>query len=149
MSNIDRGFCTVEEYTAFEEQRCTEEEFQIDELYMMMFALKSRKINQQAAKMPSRITDVERQDAGLYLVKMTLLTSDLHPDCDTKALFRDGYRLKKGSPKLKVGGNIVKTAYMKTYSGALDNELQSIIEESLPPDPGQQIGQEMTAPSMA
>lgn len=84
MSNIESGFCTVEEYTAFEEHRCLESEFQVDELYMMMFALKSRRSYEQAAKKPSRITEIEQRDSGLYLVKMTILNDDLDPDCDTR-----------------------------------------------------------------
>lgn len=130
--NVESGFCPVEEYTAFEEQRCMEGEFQVDELYMMMFALKSRKQHQQAAKKPSRVTDLERRDSGLYLVRMTILNDDLRPDCETKAMFRDGYRQMKGSPRLKVGGNRVKTAYMKTYRGEMDTELDAVIGEILP-----------------
>jgi hypothetical protein len=132
MSNIEDGYCPVEEYTAFEEHRRLEAEFQVDELYMMMFSLKSRKEHQQAAKKPSRVTDIEQRESGLYLVKMTILNTDLRDDCETEAVFRDGYRLNKGSRRITVGGHKVRAAYMKTYYGEMDEGLHSLIEEGVP-----------------
>lgn len=132
MSNLERGFCPVEEYTASEESRYREGDLMIDGLYLMMFSLKSRDSGQQAAKIPARVTDIEAGDEGLCRVGMTILNADLHPDCETAATFVDGYWQSQKSRRLSVGGNKVRIAYLKSYYGGMDDELETIIRESLP-----------------
>jgi len=128
MSNIENGLCTIEEYKAFLVDRFLEGEFQEDELYMMMFALSGGR----AAKKPSRVTDIRQRNSGLYLVRMTILNADLHPDCKTKSIFSDGYWQPKGSRKLKVGNLSVESAYMKSYNDEIDQGLHDLIEKGVP-----------------
>ncbi|HTB48661.1 MAG TPA: hypothetical protein VK712_01115 [Verrucomicrobiae bacterium] len=130
MSNFEFGSCPVDEYYAGEDNRIMETGLCIDGLYTMMLFLRNSR-DQQAAKFPSRVNDIEQQDSGLYKLQFSILNADLAPSLDAEATLQDGFWQRSGSEALHFRSIPVRKAYFKDYYQGIYDELEAMTAAGL------------------
>lgn len=121
------NYCERREYTEGEPKRLMPESLYIDELYMLMVALKARRDSQQAVKFPSRVLQVGKGDDGLHRVKFDVLNVDLQRFITLDGTFVDGY-WSRGIGIVRIDGVRAQSAYFRGYGDDLDGELQQIAD---------------------
>jgi len=129
MSYIEAAFCTIEEYNAAEATRLMEQDLTADELYLVMFALRSQTKSREAAKLPAIVKDIKISNrSDLYVAQLSMLDEDLQPKYDVSATVRDGLWIDAAT-RLTVSGEPIKVACFKHYGtglGGLEELLTSV-----------------------
>lgn len=117
------GFCAPHEYTKTEGDRLPISSIDINEVYMLMFALKSQNPQKQAAKWPARVHKIAPYESDLRSLGIVLLDADLKEAATTDAIFRpDGLWVSE----LGVQDSKVRSAYFRSYEDDMDWELLSL-----------------------
>jgi hypothetical protein len=125
------GFCPLEEYRASEDDRLMPPELVIDELYMLMMAIRNGAPDQQAIKKISKVPSRENAEEDLHRVKFNILDDDLRCEVQVTGQFRDGYWIDSAS-KITIAKRPVENGYFRSCSDAMDRGLRLLIEDSIP-----------------
>ncbi len=123
------GFCNLQEYVNGEQERLQAADLIIDELYVLMLALKSKDPRTQALQKPSRILKVKKHASGLAEIKFNILDADLQTQVTTDGAFEGGYWLD-ARDKIIIDGSLhAHSGYFKGYNDDMDRGLMEITDQ--------------------
>ena len=128
--NFEAGYCSRQEYMEKESTRLSEADLIVDELYLLMTALVSTVELKSAAKIPTRITGVNKRESGFYSVSLILLDHDLNPLYTENGFFRDGYWVD-ASKQIQYDEYDVDNAYITGYQDPWETDAHRLYESLL------------------
>lgn len=121
------AYCERHEYDAHKEARVMPDNLAMDEIYILMLAIRSRKRDQQAAKMPSQVFDITTGENGLHEVHFAILDDDGHADFNEEIIFVDGFW--QDTYDWVVSGDQLISGYFIGQSDGIDDEFRLLSKE--------------------
>jgi len=101
-----------------------------NEFYTAMFALAKNRSKHEAVKLPIKLLDLARFEAGLYIASIGILNIDLQVSQEKEAIFSNGYWTNASTVDLwdiKTSDKLpIKQAHIKLYSDEIDDELRNL-----------------------
>lgn len=126
MSYIEATFIPRREYDATEEERIQSIELVVDELYIAMFSLVPNESKKEAAKLPAKIKEIRKTEAGIYIASVGLMNMDLREVVTCSAKLLDGYWRDIREERISFDNILANTCYFKKHGDTMDDELQAI-----------------------
>lgn len=121
-------FCSVSEYKNGQPNRALEHDLQKDELYMVNLRLRGEK--REAAKVPARLGEIERE-AGVIAVRFSLLDSNLEPVGQAYESVSDGYMSAIQGISIRDVTNDTKYKIAQAYfMDYFDDQFGDVLEQS-------------------
>lgn len=120
MSYIEAGYCKREEYDAGRENPATE--LIVEEFYVVMFALRSKNPQTQAAKIPAQVKHLENNGSGARKASLLLLNAELEPLTQKRATIDAGFWVDVKSQLTKIDQSPIEESYFRQYGDAIEDD---------------------------
>lgn len=133
MSYIEEAnYCTLQEYETNKSTRLMPDELVIDDIYVLMMAVKNQK-REIAVKWPSTVLEIDPLNSGAHLIRFALLDQDLGKFATCTGKFDSGYWVD--SPNTTVPSNIkFREGYFKSLAGEWDDDLTRLLQSLQVPE---------------
>ena len=121
MSYLEKNtLCPYREYEANERLLIQPDSLVVNEFYTIMVAAKSVNAGNRAAKAPTQIIDVKKNEVGLFDVRFALVDNDLKPTYKFDSVFTNNGYYVKSAPELVAAGTQVTAGYFKGFDDGVN-----------------------------